>query len=145
MTPKDVVILMPESCSFRTPFSSQRFNGSQALLKPTRQHFYPNFQLFSDKFTWKKSVLVISQILELSFNTLMTRFFIRFENNFCNKFKHNYLQNQNHFLQLPLCFWNLHKILRHLVIISEVIVIERCGYLNAWKHLFQSTHLQSTC
>ena len=59
---------MPESSCFKTPFRSQRVNGSQALLKPARQRFYPNFLLMSDKLGWKTSFLGKSKILELVFN-----------------------------------------------------------------------------
>ena len=70
---KDQNILVPwfsDSLCLRTPFESQRVNVSQTLLKPARQHFLPNVLLMPDKLSWNKSLLVISEILELCFNTL---------------------------------------------------------------------------
>ena len=61
---------MLESSCFRTPLGSQHVNGSQTLLKPVRQHFYPKFPLLSDKFSCKAPVLVISEILGLFLKTM---------------------------------------------------------------------------
>ena len=61
---------MPERLCFRTPLKSQRLHGSPTLLKPALQHFYPNFPLIYDKFSWKTSLLLESKILGLFGNTL---------------------------------------------------------------------------
>ena len=59
---------MLESSCLRTPFESQGVNGSQALLKPAQQHFYPNFALISDKLSWKTFLSVRSEVLGLFVN-----------------------------------------------------------------------------
>ena len=41
------------------------------MLRPTLQHFYPNFPLISGKLRWKTSLLVRSKILGLFGNTLI--------------------------------------------------------------------------
>ena len=61
---------MPKRSCFRTPFGCQCVHRSQTLLKHARQHFSRNFLLMSDKWSWKKSLLVRSDILGLCFNTL---------------------------------------------------------------------------
>ena len=74
----------------------------------------------------------------------MTCFFAKIERNSGKNLQRSYLQNQKHFLELLLHFWNLHKILSILrrrddidkLNISGVIDSETCGYLNARKLLF---------
>ena len=154
LTPKYVDTSMPESSCFRTPFWGQRVNGSQTLLKSTRQCFYPNFPLISEKLSWKRRILVRSEILPL----ILTRWrpitcvFIIIERTSSNKFKRNYLQNQKYFLTILLYFWNLDNILSnlkknqlHSLHISQIIDYEECGYLNALKLPFQNTLSKSPC
>ena len=52
------------SC-FRTPFSKQRFNGLQTLLKSARHYYYLIFPWIWDILNWKKSLLVWFVILRL--------------------------------------------------------------------------------
>ena len=61
---------MFERSCFRTLFRSYSVSGSQTLLKPERQHFYPNFPLLSDKLSWKRSGLARCEILGQFFDTL---------------------------------------------------------------------------
>ena len=61
---------MSKGSCFRAPFSSQRVNGSQALLKSALHHFYLIFPLIRDERSWKKLLLVRSEILGLFVNTL---------------------------------------------------------------------------
>ena len=77
-------------------------------------------------------------------NRLITRWrpitcvLVTIDRNSRNKFQRNYLQNQKHFLEFLLHFWNLQKILSilekrmtfHNFNISGVIESEKCGYLN---------------
>ena len=60
---------MHESSTSGTFLSSQRVKVPHILLKLERQLFHPNFPLILDKLSWKTSVLVRSEILELYFNT----------------------------------------------------------------------------
>ena len=61
---------MSKRC-FRRPFSSHRANGSEALLKPQRQHFFPIISSSRVKLIWKTSPLVGCQILGLPVDTLI--------------------------------------------------------------------------
>ena len=110
LTSKNVVIWMLESSCFETPFSSQRVNGSKTILKFGRQHFYPNFQLISDKLSWETSLIARSDILGVFFKMMTAHHMYSCHNweNSSKKFEHNYLQ---HFLKFLLRFSNLHKIL----------------------------------
>ena len=54
---------------FRTPFGTKRVHGSQRLLGPALQRFYPNFSIILHKATGKISSLVRSKILGLFDNT----------------------------------------------------------------------------
>ena len=55
---------------FRPPYESQHANRSEELLESTRQYFYGAFSSLCEKLSWKISLLVISEILELFVNTL---------------------------------------------------------------------------
>ena len=57
-----MVTWMSESSCFRTTVSGHSVHEFQTLLKP-------NFLLISGNLSWKTSVLVRSEILELFFNT----------------------------------------------------------------------------
>ena len=61
---------MSKSFCFRTLFLSQRVNGSQTLLKSARYCFYLIVKGILDKLSWKKLVLVRSEILGLFVETL---------------------------------------------------------------------------
>ena len=61
---------MSKKQGLRTPFEYQRTKGSQILLKSARRHFYHIFTSLSGKWSWKKYLLVISEILGLFADTL---------------------------------------------------------------------------
>ena len=54
----------------RTSFGNERVNGFQTLLRSARHHYQPTFPSIRDKLSWKRSPLVISEILKLFVNTL---------------------------------------------------------------------------
>ena len=54
----------------RQPFGSQRVNGAQTLLRSAGHHFYTTSPLIRDRVSWKKLLLVRSEILGLFVNTL---------------------------------------------------------------------------
>ena len=62
-----MVSWIPESSCFRTPFWSQRVNGSKTLLKSARWCFHPSFLLMLEKLSTKTCFLVKSEILGLCF------------------------------------------------------------------------------
>ena len=57
------------SC-FSTTFGNQRVNGFKTLLKSPRHHYFPIFPWIRDKFSWKMSALVTSEIFRPFLNTL---------------------------------------------------------------------------
>ena len=61
---------MSKKPRFRTLFNSQHAKGSQTLLKSAREHFYYISVTLLEKWSWKMSPLVISEILGLFVNTL---------------------------------------------------------------------------
>ena len=63
---------MSKSYRFRTSIGNQHLSGSQALLKSALQHFYPILSQFWDMLSWKRSLLVKSEIIGLSVNILTT-------------------------------------------------------------------------
>ena len=67
MTPKEAAPEMPKRSRFRTPFDSQRVNGSQSL-----HHFSTIVLLTWDKLIFKKLLLVRCKILGLFLNTMTT-------------------------------------------------------------------------
>ena len=69
-TPKELITWTSKISCFRTPFSKQRFNGFQTLLKPARHYYYLIFPWIWEILNWKKSLLVWFVILRLFVKTL---------------------------------------------------------------------------
>ena len=61
---------MSKSSFFRQTPGSQRVDWSQILLKYARHQFSTTVPLISDKLSWKKLLLVTSEMLALLLNTL---------------------------------------------------------------------------
>ena len=74
MSPNEVVTSMSKSHYFRTRFGRQHVSEFETLLKSARQHYYRIFPGIWDKLSWKKSVLVRSEMLGLFFNTLTAEY-----------------------------------------------------------------------
>ena len=60
---------MSKKSQFRGPLDKQHGKGSQALLKTASQHFDHIHWSLTRKLSWKKCLLLISQILGLLVNT----------------------------------------------------------------------------
>ena len=127
------------SC-FRTPFDNERVNGFQTLLNSARHRYYPIFSWIRGKFRWKKSALVLSEILRLFVNILTA-------DEKCSRYNMQNLPQQlqtllshkeNTFSGLFTGFLKCAWILEHFkktdeypsLIISEIIDSEKRGYLN---------------
>ena len=78
-----MVTWMPESSCFRTIFGTQRVRRSEKLTKSARQHFYLISSLIHDKWSKKTSLLLWSEILGLSGNTLTEDHMYFCQNTFC--------------------------------------------------------------
>ena len=141
-----MVTTIPVNSCLRTPFDSKRVQGSETLLEPALQHFYPNFPSIQDKLSCKSSFSVRSEILELFRNTLTgdhmysrrrwEKFPQKVQTLLSQKWKKlseifiaflEYTQNFPHFEK---------KYQLHNLNILEVINPEKCGYFNARKLLF---------
>ena len=127
------------SC-FRTPFTDERVNGFQTLLKSARNHYYPLFSSIWSKLSWKKSTSAWYEILNLFVKILVAD----------DKYSGSNMQNLRQQFQTPLsqkqkifsgffivflkCALNLEHFQKEdeypSLIISEVIDAERLGYLN---------------
>ena len=125
---------------FRRPFGNQRVSVFQTLLKSARHHYYPIFFFILDILSWKKSALVLCDILRLFVNTLTA------DNKYSSCNVHNFSEQ----VQTPLSKkwktfsaffisflkyeWNLEhfetKSEYCSLIISEIMDCERGGYLN---------------
>ena len=141
-----VKALFTEWCSearsfrrFRTPFSKQRFNGFQTLLKSAGHYYYLIFPWIWDILNWKKSLLVWFVILRLFVNSLTA------DNKYSRCNLHILTQIQTplslkwkafsgFFIADVKCALNLehfeYKVEYLSLIISEIIYSERAHYLN---------------
>ena len=63
---------MPKKQRVRTLMDSEHVKGSETLLKSSRQYFTNIFWALREKINSKSSVIVVSEILRLFFNTFTT-------------------------------------------------------------------------
>ena len=107
---------------FRTTFHSQHVKDSQTLLKSRWEHFFHAFLLLWGEPIRKITPLVICKILRVFVNTGLTMTGIPFRIiRICgSRFKCNYLQNKNLFLNFLFHFWKLHQI---LIIFKNVMIV----------------------
>ena len=137
---KDVATATSKRSCFGTPFTHERVNEFQTLLKSARYHYYPLFSSTQGKLNWKKSPAVWYEILRLFVNALTAD----------DKYSGGNMQNFSQQFQTPLsqkpktfsgffiaflkCAWNLEHFRKKdeypSLIISEIYDAERRGYLN---------------
>ena len=137
---KDVATYTSKSSCLRTPFSKERVNGFQTLLKSARHHYYFVLSSIRGKLSYKKSPTVWCEILRLFVNALTAD----------DKYSGTNMQNILQHFQTPLswkqktfsafliqflkCAWNLEHFRKKdeypSLIISEIIDAERRGHLN---------------
>ena len=91
--------------SFWKSFASEHVYKSQKLLKSAEKYFYPTFSSFWGKLSWKKSLLVRSEILGLFVNTMRTSMLLVIGRIYWYQFKCNYLKNYIGFLKFYCIFW----------------------------------------
>ena len=65
--------MLKRSC-FWKPFGSERVNEPQKLLKSAKKYLYPTFSSFWAKLSYKKSLLVRSEIFGLLVHTLTANY-----------------------------------------------------------------------
>ena len=134
---------MSVSSSFRTPLVSKRVHGSQTLVEPAIQCFYPNFPDFPN------FPLVRYQILGLFGNTFTGhRIYSRQKQEKLHEQPQTLLcQKRRTFSAIFIAFFECRQSLPHLgkkdqlynLNISEVLDLDKCDYFNARKLLFQNT------
>ena len=127
------------SCSSR-PFGNQPVNGFETLLKSARHHYFPLFPRFRDKLSWKKSVLVTSEIFRLFVNTLSPddKYSRRKMQIFWQQLQTFLSQEEKtfrgFFIAFPKCAWNLEHSEKKeeypSLINTEIISSERYVYLS---------------
>ena len=142
----NVVTSMPETSCFRTPFESKRVHVSQTLQKSARQHFYLNFELTTDKLSWKTSLSVRSEISGLLGNTFSADYMYCRHNweNFPQHVQTPLYQKPQPFSEIFFAFLQStqnfvyfeRKEHRHSSNILEVIDSEKRVHLNTRKLLF---------
>ena len=130
---------MSKRSSFRTPFSKQRFNGFQTLLKSAGHSYYLIFPWIWEILNCKKSLLVWFVILRLFVKSLTA------DNKYSRCNLHILTQIQTplslkqkkfsaFFIAVVKCAWNLehfeYKVEYLSLIISEIIYSETAHYLN---------------
>ena len=99
---KDVIRQISKKSRFRRPFEKRYGKRSQTLLKSAALHFYHINWSLQRQVSWKKSLLVICNILGLFVNTITT------DEKYCLLNKENLMQSieikipekQNPFSQL---------------------------------------------
>ena len=107
---------MSEEFRFRGPFEKQHSKRSQAPLKSASQHLYLIHWSLPRKSSWKKSVLLTWQVLELLLNTLNAddKYHVLNKNNLTIPVQMQFSQKQKHFLRFCPYFWNINSILNIL-------------------------------
>ena len=149
-----MVSWMFEKSCFRTPFWSQRVNGSQTLLKFARRCFYANFPLISDKSRTETSLLVRSEILGQCFNKFPADHIYSHLNReiFPQLIRMHLPQKRKTFSGISIAFFEStsnfshfdKKDKLHSLNNLEVTDTKECGFLNARKLVFHNTLLKST-
>ena len=137
---KDVATYTSKRSCFRAPFGNKRVNGFQTLPKQARHYFYPLFLSIRGKVSWKKSALVLYEILRLFVNTLTAddKYSSKNIQNLRQQFRTQLYQKQNtfswFFIGFLKCAWNLEHFQKKdeypSLIISEIIDAKGRGYLN---------------
>ena len=115
---------MCKSSFFWQLFDSQRVNGSKTLPKSAHQHFYTTLPLISKNLSWKRFLLVISEIFGL-FVEILTA-----DDKYCRHTRENFLAQSQKilsykpkaFLDFSLRFLNLHQVLSIFLKTMSVIV-----------------------
>ena len=99
------------SC-FSTPFGNRRVNGFETLLKLARHHYFPIFQWFRDKLSWKISALVVFEIFRLFVNTLTPddKYSCRYTQIFWQQLQKPLSQKEMLFFDFWYHFWNVLEI-----------------------------------
>ena len=115
-------------------------NGFQTLLKSAQQQYFPLFSSIRGKLSWKKSPSVWYEILRLFVNALTADDKYSGSNmqNFPQQFQTSLSQKQKTLPVFLIAFlkyaWNLEHFQKKdeypSLIISEIIDVERRGYLN---------------
>ena len=125
---------------FRTRFGKLRVVGLKTLLIWARHHYYRMFPWISDKLSWKKSVLVGSEILRLFVITLTAEDkYSRGKNqNFAEQLQTKLCQKRKAFSCIFIAILKCTSSLEHFqwkndhssLSFAEIIDSKRSGHLN---------------
>ena len=97
------------SCFWKS-FGIQRVNESQKLLKYAEKHFNPTFSSLWAKLSYKKLLLVRSEVLGLLVDTLTANYEYSRSNgeNLPLPIQMQLSKNPKHFAAILFYFWSLH-------------------------------------
>ena len=128
---------------FRKRFGKQLVSGFETLLKLARHHCYRMFPWISDKLSWKKSVLVGSEILGLFFITFTSEDkYSRGKNqNFAEQLQTKLCQKRKAFSGIFIAILKCTSSLEYFqwkndhssLSIAEIIDSKRSGHLNCLR------------
>ena len=131
---------MSKRSYFGTRYGKQRVRRFQTLLEWARNHYYPMFPRIWDELSWKKSVLVSSEILGLFVNTLIAEYMYSRSTmqNSPQKFETQLSQKRKAFSGIFIAFLKLTSSLENFekedepssLSIPEIIDSTGCRYLN---------------
>ena len=111
-SPKNKVRSMSIRSSFKESFPKHHAEHAQTLSKFARQHLYYIYWSPCRQFSYKKSLLVTCKISRLFRKTLSAdgKYSLLNRDIYRDKFRCNYLENKNVFLNFFMHFWNLIEI-----------------------------------
>ena len=115
-TAKDVLKEISRMPRFRTPFNCQHVKGYRRIVKCVWQHFHHILSSLWRILSWKMTLVVIFEIVELFFNTLIDydKSFLCNSENLSQPINNNYLKTIKRFLNFLQHFFNQYHFLNIL-------------------------------
>ena len=109
---KEVATYTSKRSCLRTPFTNERVNGFETMLKPARDHYYPLFSSIRGKLSSKESALVWCEILRMFGKTLSAddKYSASNMQSWPQQFQRPLSQKQKNFSDFLLHFWKVHEI-----------------------------------
>ena len=137
-TANDIVRQMPKKPRFRTPFDRQHVKGWQTLLTSARRQIYQVLPSLRRKWSWKMSLLVISEILGLFVNILTAddKYFLRNSENLRQPTQRHLSIKVKPFSDFSLPFVKSKSIFGHFEMSLTIS--------NHRLHIFEITKLRTT-
>ena len=105
--PKNVVKQISPNSTFSGPLEKQHIKGDQALLKSQPHHPHHVYQSLWRQLTWKKSLLVICEVLRMFVNILTAddKCFLLNQDNLSQSMQMQFPRNKKTFSQFLAAFF----------------------------------------